>query len=225
MMKAVLITLYQIKIFLETTLVDVELVKDIDIEKLMFTRFNRATKTILFLSRIERSKGIYEILDIFKKLNKSEPDYKLIFAGDGMERENLQNEILRLNIENVYLKGFVKGEEKKRLFEEASLFMFLSESEGMSNAVLEAMSFGLPVVTTNVGGIASVFQNNINGILIEKNNFDNILDKIHNIMSNKGEYLAISRENYYTAKEKFWSNVVAKRIIEIFDEISYKNNN
>lgn len=210
---------YRKKIYLETTLVDTDLVKDTQIEELIESRFNRKQKTILFLSRIEKTKGVYKVLDIYRELKKTEPDLSLVFAGDGSETGNLTYEIEKAGLKDVSFAGFVQGTEKKMVFENATIFLFLSDFEGMPNAVLEAMSFGLPVITTDVGGIASVFTHERNGILIKEYDEPMIIGQIRRILSDKESYFNIGRNNYSDAKEKVWSDVVAKRMLKIFNEI------
>jgi len=214
---------YRNKIFLETTLVDIDLVNDINIANLIQKRIDCMQKTILFLSRIEKEKGIYKVLDIYNEIKKGNPDFKLVFAGDGSETENLKNKIIELNVEDVSLMGFVTGEQKKQLFENATIFLFLSDFEGMPNAVLEAMAFGLPVITTNVGGISSVFVNKKNGVLLEDYDQLFIISEIKRIVSDNVLYNSISITNYNEAKQKFWSNIVATRMMKIFDKIITEN--
>lgn len=214
---------YKREIFLETTLVDNNLIKDFNINRIVDKRYQDKTKTILFLSRIEKEKGIYKILEVFKSLKIKNENYRLVLAGDGSELHNLKDKIEKDQIPEVYLMGFVQGEEKQALFTNASVFLFLSESEGMPNAVLEAMAFGLPVIATNVGGIASVFQDNRNGVLLDNYNCIEIVNKIDHIVHNKDLYYSTSQNNYFDAKQKFWSNIVAKRMMNIFNLVNNQN--
>ncbi|MBX3008343.1 MAG: glycosyltransferase family 4 protein [Melioribacteraceae bacterium] len=210
---------YNNKLFLETTLVDFELVSNFDIVKQINSRIINKYKTILFVSRIEKTKGVFKILEIYTLLKKENPEFKLIFAGDGAELDNLKNLVREQKIKDVEIKGFVERDEKKQLFEEASIFLFLSDFEGMPNAVLEAMAFGLPVITTNVGGIASVFKDKLNGVLIENYNPIYISSEIKRIISDVDLYNSISQNNYLYAKNKFWSNIVAQRVQHIFNQV------
>ncbi|MBA2613506.1 MAG: glycosyltransferase family 4 protein [Bacteroidetes bacterium] len=211
---------YSKKIYLETTLVNKELIEDFDFNEGLQKRVNSSKKTILFLSRIEKEKGIYQLLDSFKIIKKQFPEFDLVYAGDGKEEVNLAKKIKDENITGVSLKGFVSGDEKKQIFKNANIFVFLSEHEGMPNAVLEAMAFGLPVITTNVGGIASVFKNEINGCLVNTVNPEDIAKNIGNIIFDTERYKEISEINYKVARNNFWSDVVAKRMVTILNEVS-----
>jgi glycosyltransferase involved in cell wall biosynthesis len=210
---------YTGQLYLETTLVDKALVDDIDINSLVNQRIGSTKKSILFLSRIEKAKGVYELLNVYTKVKKTNPEFHLIFAGDGSEVEGLKEEVRKNNIKDVNFTGFVTGEVKKNLFVNASIFVFLSEVEGMPNAVLEAMSFGLPVITTNAGGIASVFKDGKNGRIVESVNTDFISENIVNIVNDKKVFTDYSTINYYEAKNTFWSNVVAERMMKIFNTV------
>lgn len=210
---------YKNKLILETTLVDEALVKDINIQEHIDIRYKAKTKNILFLSRIEKTKGIYVLLDAFKKINAINPDVKLIYAGDGLELNAIKELVTKEKISNVIFAGFVDGKAKQDLFLNASVFVFLSEFEGMPNAVLEAMAFGLPVVTTNVGGIASVFENEKNGYLIDHTDTTVVADNITKLLYNETINKNTGNLNYKEAKEKFWSNVVAERMTDIFSSV------
>ncbi|MEO6304402.1 MAG: glycosyltransferase family 4 protein [Bacteroidia bacterium] len=207
------------KLILETTLVDEALVKDIDVNACIHKRVEAKTKNILFLSRVEKTKGIYVLLEAFKKINAVNPDVDLIYAGDGLELNEIKERVAKEKISNVTFTGFVDGKAKQELFMNASVFVFLSEFEGMPNAVLEAMAFGLPVITTDVGGIASVFVNEKNGYLLKETNTQVIAENINTLLYNKELNEKISTLNYNEAKEKFWSNVVAERMKVIFSAV------
>lgn len=213
---------YQRKLYLETTLVDKMLVQDINIDAVISARLAKPRKTILFLSRMEKAKGVHVLLQAFEELKKEHPEFDLIFAGDGSATETLQNEIQKRKIKDVHFTGFVSGQQKKALFLEANIFVFLSEFEGMPNAVLEAMSFGLPVVTTNVGGIASVFEDEKNGKLLESSEIQSVIDAILKLTSDAEAYTSRGKINYTESREKFWSDAVAKRMRNIFSEVLEK---
>lgn len=210
---------YKNKLYLETTLVDEELLGDFNIDIQVNNRFNSTKKNILFLSRIEKAKGIYVLLDAFKSVKHTHTEFNLIYAGDGSEVDSLKEEVKKQNINDVEFTGFVKGKEKKDFFLNATIFVFLSEFEGMPSAVLEAMAFGLPVITTNVGGIAGVFVDEKNGRLINDTNIDFISKNIIDIVYDKEKYKNYSKTNYSVAKDKFLSGKVAQRMTNLFNTV------
>jgi glycosyltransferase involved in cell wall biosynthesis len=94
-------------------------------------------------------------------------DLDLVIVGDGPDRQHLQFTIAELGLEDrVELAGRRPVAEVARMLAAADLFLHTSTSEGISNAVLEAMAAGLPVVTTDVGGMAEVVREGVDGSLV-----------------------------------------------------------
>ena len=121
--------------------------------------------SLLFLGYLGERKGIYDLLDTLAQLK----DYnvKLYFGGNG-EVEKVTARVYELAIENKaeYL-GWISGEAKIDILNRAHVYVLPSYNEGLPISILEAMSYGLPIVTTPVGGIPSVVKDNENGFLVQ----------------------------------------------------------
>ncbi len=116
-------------------------------------------KTILYIGRLERRKGVKYLLKAFKRLLDVNPDVQLIIAGDGVDRTKLELYVKDNNIKNVTFKGFVSDDEKIKLLHEADLFCspaVFGESFGI--VLLEAMASGCVVVAGDNPGYKSVMQ-------------------------------------------------------------------
>ena len=216
---------YPKQILLETTLVDKRLLENVS-EKSISEKFYKVNQkkiiNILFMSRIEKRKGIYELLKSYKELTKSyqnEFEFHLDICGDGSELENIKNYIDRERLEKVTIHGFTQGEKKRMIYEKSHLFIFPSYGEGMPNAVLEAMGFGIPVITTKVGGLVDFFQSGKNGLTIPIGSSKDIVLNIVKLTENLELMKRIGIDNYLYAKEHFRSDKVAMRIMKIFNKI------
>lgn len=140
---------------------------------------------IVSVGRLSIEKNQILLINAFAELIKEYPDYKLIIYGEGKERNNLENEISKLNlVGKVLLPGNVDDIVSK--IYRSSLFVLSSNHEGMPNALLEAMSLGLPVISTNCFGDNSdeIILNNINGILISKDDKNGLLEAMTRIIAN-----------------------------------------
>lgn len=125
----------------------------------------RDKKQILFLGELGERKGCFDIPAVLERVKKHCPDVKLVMAGDG-EMEQVKGAFLEKGLlETVSFPGWVRGKEKERLLEESGVFLFPSYHEGMPMALLEAMAYGLGIVTTSVGGIPQLIQDGENGFL------------------------------------------------------------
>lgn len=117
--------------------------------------------TALFLGRIGERKGVYDLLEVANKIE----NLKIIIAGDG-ETQKAQNIVKENNLKNVTILDWINEEQKAEYLKNADMYILPSYDEGLPMSVLEAMSYSLPVITTNVGGIPELVEDNKNGILI-----------------------------------------------------------
>ncbi len=109
-------------------------------------------KQIVFLSRIHQKKGIEFLVNAWEQLKNKHPDWNVVIAGNGEESyiQQLKNLIKSKMLDScVEIIPPVFGEEKRKLYCESSLFVLPSYSENFGMVVAEAMSCGLPVITTN----------------------------------------------------------------------------
>jgi phosphatidylinositol alpha-mannosyltransferase len=116
-------------------------------------------RTILYIGRLERRKGVKYLLQAYQLLSQDEPDLQLILAGDGPERERLELLADDLKLPNVSFLGFVSEELKLQLLNEADLFCspaVFGESFGI--VLLEAMATGTICVAGNNSGYRDVMQ-------------------------------------------------------------------
>lgn len=116
-------------------------------------------KVILNIGRLERRKGVKYLLKAFQLLQENNEDVSLLLAGNGPDREKLEEQVRTLGLRNVHFLGYVSEEEKLRLLHSADLFCapaLYGESFGV--VLLEAMSSGLVTVAANNPGYTSVMQ-------------------------------------------------------------------
>lgn len=116
-------------------------------------------KTILFVGRLERRKGVKYLLKAYRALTKERHDVELIIAGDGPDREKLENMAQEYNLPNVSFLGYVSEQKKHELLAGADLFCspaIFGESFGI--VLLEAIASGVPVVAGDNPGYASVMK-------------------------------------------------------------------
>jgi glycosyltransferase involved in cell wall biosynthesis len=106
---------------------------------------------LLVVSRLVYRKGIDQLIDAMELVAKSQPDVRLGIAGDGPQREELQQQVASRGLEDsIEFLGYVPEEEKIALLHAADLFVLPSRQEGFGIAVLEAMATGTPVVVNDL---------------------------------------------------------------------------
>jgi len=212
---------YKGPLFLESTLVDEELIKGVN-KEFVEERLNKKNICILYLARLEKTKGIYEAIDTYSIIKAKHPNAKMIIAGDGREENSVKKYISDKRIKDITLLGFVEGETKRQAYQNGDIYLFPSYFEGMPNSVLEAMAFGLPVVTRAVGGLVDFFKDERNGFITESYDPEVLSSFVERIISNEILAKEIALNNYQYARDNFTSAVVVKRIEHIFNQIINK---
>ena len=175
---------------------------------------------LIFFSRVETYKGIYELIGAYEILKKRYPNFKLTIVGDGSELCKVTSLVKENDLKDVVIPGYVVGDEKFSLLSKASAFILPSYTEGFPVAVIEAMAVGLPVIVTPVGGINDFFNEKLMGRLISVNDLDSIVEKVEQLYLNNAERDAISEYNLNYAKENFMDEVVFRKLKSIMNSFS-----
>lgn len=122
---------------------------------------------LLFLGLVGTRKGVYDLLPAFQKAFGSCNGLELTIGGNG-EVERAQALAQELGVaEHVCFAGWVSGDDKLRLLQEADIYVLPSYNEGLPVSILEAMSWGVPVISTRVGGIPELINQGQDGLLID----------------------------------------------------------
>jgi len=111
-------------------------------------------------------------LRAFSVIQRQMPEAELIVAGDGPERSMLIRLAADLNLRNVSFLGQVSPEEMSSIYDRTDVYLNSSEIDNMPLSLIEAMVCGLPVVSTNAGGIPYIVENGRTGLLVETNNHE-----------------------------------------------------
>lgn len=112
---------------------------------------NREHPVLLSVSRLSRAKGVYRTLEIFHYVNREIPGSKLILVGQNFEKEGIVNKAKELGIsENIHLTGQMPYTEIGKFYAQADLFIHPSYPESFGMVLLEAMSYGLAIVATDL---------------------------------------------------------------------------
>jgi phosphatidyl-myo-inositol alpha-mannosyltransferase len=133
----------------------------IDLKKYTFSDglSSKKHKTILYIGRLEKRKGVKYLLDAFSLVRNTDPSFELLIAGDGPERSKLEAYMMEQGIKGVHFLGYIDEPTKLRLLHEATIFCspaLYGESFGI--VLLEAMASGCVTVAGNNSGYASVME-------------------------------------------------------------------
>ena len=174
------------------------------------------TNTILYAGTIESRKGYKDLIIAFATIAEIHPQWKLVFAGNGEINEGIAL-AKKLHIENqVVFEGWVAGGEKERLFREANIFCLPSYAEGFPMAVLDAWSYGLPVITTPVGGIPDVAKDGKNMLLFNPGDTKTLSEKLLEMISDKSLSDTISNASVKFSQNEFSLDSITYQLNTIY---------
>lgn len=172
---------------------------------------------ILYFGRIEREKGIYTLLDAMKL----SPNATLKVVGNGSEYENCLNYIIEKSILNVSFLGPKWNEELEPILKECEFVIVPSEwNEPSGYVVLQAFSYGKPVIASNMGGLSDIVINNENGLLFEAGNVDDLAIKIKSLLDNKGLIRKLGVKGRKILEEKYNPNRYFADTMEVFTSLT-----
>lgn len=158
---------------------------------LFFNKNQNYNKKYITIGTVKSLEPIYcidKLIDVFfltqEKL-KSKIILKLIIVGDGSERKKLEKKVQLLNLrEQVIFIGRVPNFQIPKYLKNFDIFVALSKHESFGVSILEASSFGLPVVVSNILGFQEIVINNVTGYLVPQNNKMIVVQKLLNLINN-----------------------------------------
>ncbi|MCF2487385.1 glycosyltransferase family 4 protein [Dyadobacter sp. CY347] len=178
-----------------------------------------AITSFLFLGRIGDRKGIFDLLDVISK-NRDHYQGKLslTIGGDG-EIERLKSYLNDHQLNQIckYV-GWVDGNLKKDLLQACDVLILPSYNEGLPIAILEAMSYGKPIVSTNVGGIPEVVKDGVNGYIIAPGDKDALEASMAKLLDNKSLQELMGRQSLKLI-DSYDINTVMKRLEDIYKDL------
>ena len=148
----------------------------------------------MFLSWLDRNKGVFEIIEAVKMLVKENLNFNLILAGNGRDFKKISEDVELNGLKQyVELFGWATGHEKLDLLNNCDIYILPSHFEGYPNSLLEAMASGKACIATNVGAIPEIIKNETNGLLIEKKNVLQLYSALKCLILDYGKRISLSK--------------------------------
>jgi 1,4-alpha-glucan branching enzyme len=183
--------------------------------------FNPEDTAILSVGRLYARKGLFTLIESMPQVVRRFPRAKFVISGKGQSNEmkKLVAHAQKLGVRgNIVFTGYFPDKKLPRLYQAADVFAFSTFYENLPFAVLEALSTGLPVVTTRVGGIPEMIEDGKNGFLVQPFNSRELSDRILYFL----EHPAAASEMAFHARkiieERFDWRLIVQKVLEVYDE-------
>ena len=166
--------------------------------------FNDTSINLLYLARMEKVKGIYTVLESFKKLYYKHPNLNLDIAGIGAESENIKAWINSNQELPIRYHGRVEGDYKKNLFKKAHFYLLpTTHPEGLPISILEAISSGCIVFVTPSGGLKDFFKDKEMGFLLNDASQKELEEKIKSALKDFDALIEITSQNISRGQSEY----------------------
>lgn len=176
---------------------------------------------VLFLGRICKPKGTYDLVDAASQLRASIDGFRILMGGEG-DVEEIGAHAASLGVtDNVQLLGWVKGLDKEQHFSSARVYALPSYHEGLPMSVLEAMAAGLPVISTTIGGIPDAVSDGVEGFLVRPGDIDMLANRLERLLSDDELAMRMGTAARNKVITTFSTEAVMPRVEKIYNELGF----
>ncbi|MEL0008701.1 MAG: glycosyltransferase [Flammeovirgaceae bacterium] len=181
---------------------------------------NNLNIKILYVGWLEKEKGVNELISAINGLIKKNKSIELILVGDGSIRKKIEKYVTTNKIDsNIKFTGWLNSEKINYHLRECDIFVLPSWQEGMPNALIEAVSSGIPSIASSVGVIPNFFTHLENILLIEPKNITNLQMSIEKLIDDHDLRKKISNNGYIIAKTFFSEDKSLKLLSDIIKKL------
>jgi glycosyltransferase involved in cell wall biosynthesis len=187
----------------------------IDLPSREYKEIHKIAKTFGNIGRMSDEKNQDILIRVLQLVMESEPEAKLILVGEGPRKVKYETLASNLKIEDnvMFIPHF---ENMDCVMEKIDIFVMVSDVEGMPLTLIEALYYGKPILATNVGAISEMVINGSNGYLIDKNNIEDIKNKILLLWNNENLYQIFSKNSRKLYEEKYSYEKGIERLLNLY---------
>ena len=186
--------------------------------------------SILYVGRLIEWKGVDTLIRSMRLVIKEIPDSNLIIVGEGPSRDSLERLVRDAGLtDSVQFYGRASDDDLKKMYDSAAVFVLPSRHfqgmvmEGLGVVLLEAMSHGVPVIGSNVGGIPDIIIDGETGYLVPEQKPDILAEKIVQILTNIELQEKFRRNGLIRVRDSFSWESVSKKFSEVYKQVSEKH--
>jgi glycosyltransferase involved in cell wall biosynthesis len=173
---------------------------------------------LLYVGRLAAEKGLPYLIEAMALCQRDGLTFDLTVVGDGTERGTIEGLVAKHGLENqVRFKGFIPlGPELQKSYRQADIFVLPSLSEGVAKVLIEAMANGLVIIATRVGGIPTIIEDGVNGLLVEPRSPEAIACAIKRILQEPEMWRYLSRNALSSA----WKYTIEEHTERLMNQLS-----
>jgi glycosyltransferase involved in cell wall biosynthesis len=175
---------------------------------------------VLYTGILRARKGLFDLIECAKHVCEVRPDVKFLICGTGPFLSRLEEEVRKTRLQNqVIFLGHVTRKKLVQTYQNATVHVVPSHYEGLPTVLLEAMSCGVPVVATNVGGNSEVISPGVNGFLVPARSPRELAKVVLELLDDVALRDRLGRAARKTVEEHFTWDRIADKILQCYESI------
>ena len=192
----------------------------IDLDRFEFRQRTRLRPVFLSNRNLEAHYGVDCILRAFAYIQKEIPDAILTVVGDGSQRQALENLATELHLQRTTFTGRVEHDEINRQYSASDIYLNASKIDNQPLSILEAFACGLPVVTTDAGGIPDIVTDEITGFLVPVGDYGTLAARALQLLTHPTATTMIERARAECARYTW--EVVCPQWLDLYHAVAKK---
>lgn len=176
-------------------------------------------QNMLFLGILGHRKGTYDLIEVLPEIFEKYPKAHIYFGGDGERARTEQLCREKGILDHVTFLGWVRGAEKEKYLRECSIYVLPTYHEGMPMSILEAMSYGMAVVSTYVGGIPHLIESGENGLLCEAGDKVLLRESLEKLLENQGNRELLGQKAAEKIRDAFNVQRSIEKVLALYESI------
>ena len=198
---------YLVSVFAKFGIKAERVLNTVDLARFRFRQRGGLSPVLLSNRNLERHYNVECTLRAFAIIQQRIPGARLIVAGDGSERLRLRELAASLGLKNVEFLGAVAPEDMPALYDRAGVFVNASDIDNQPLSIIEAFASGLPVVTTNAGGIPDMVTDRETGLMVDRNDPEAIAEQVIQLLSDNVLALRLASRAGEASHKYTWAAV------------------
>jgi len=176
-------------------------------------------RNILCVGRLSREKGHLVLLDALARLDEQGCEFTCTLVGDGPMRKQIEERARALHLDGkITMTGALPAEKVQELYFQVVVFVLASFSEGVPVVLMEAMAAGCPVVSTHVGGIPELVENQSTGLLVAPGDSEELAKAIRWMLENPEYAQTMARQARVHVREHFHLEKNVDALVDLFKQ-------
>ena len=176
----------------------------VDLDRFTFRERKSIKPKVIWVRHLEDTYDPLGALAVFEKVKREIPEASITFVGDGSLRQQMGSYAVGHGLTDVSFAGRLPNSEVSTELDKADIFLNTSKKDGMPTALLEASAAGLPIVTTDAGGIPCMMENGKEGIIVPVGDIDALAREVVGLIRNPYRAAEMSRAARLNAERYGW---------------------